>query len=94
MSAKNTFCPTFQLLLASIAAISFLMAVSVSTADLTLRLLGWFFFLGGSFGNGLTDSGENTFVEVVAKGITAVNEEATDSLALLLGKNEFLDTVA
>lgn len=46
------------------AAISSLVGVSVKTADLILRLFGWFFFLGGVFGNGLTDSDGNA-LEVV-----------------------------
>lgn len=73
-------------------AISSLVGVSVSTADLILHLLGWLFFLGGAFGNGLTDSGENTS-EVVARGIRAVDVEATGSLAILLGKDELLEDV-
>lgn len=56
------------------AAISSLVGVSVSTADLILRLFGWFLFLGGAFSNDLSDSGENT-IEVVTRGLRAVDVE-------------------
>ncbi|KAF9416038.1 hypothetical protein HW555_006450 [Spodoptera exigua] len=44
------------------------------------------FLIGGAFGNGLTDSGEKT-LEVVARGVQALDVEATGSLALFIGKD-------
>ncbi|CAH1991379.1 unnamed protein product [Acanthoscelides obtectus] len=55
-------------LLASIAAISSFVVVSVRTSDLILHRFGWPFFLGGALGNGLTtltDSSENTLETVL-----------------------------
>lgn len=48
-----------------------------------LRLLRWLIFLGGAFGSGLTNSGENALVEIVARGLWDVDVEATGSLSSL-----------
>lgn len=92
LSPKTRFFTFFISRLASIAAISSLIGVSVSTADLILRLFGWFRFLGGAFDNGLSDSGENT-LEVVARGLQTVDGEATSSLVLLLRPGGLLKDV-
>lgn len=57
--------------------------MSVRTADFMLRLLRWLIFLGGAFGSGLTNSGENALVEIVARGLWDVDVEATGSLSSL-----------
>ncbi|CAH1958526.1 unnamed protein product [Acanthoscelides obtectus] len=66
--------------------------VSVSTADLILRLFRWCPFLGGAFGKGLRASGENS-LDIVTSGLRAVDVEAicsvfAGSLTFLLQMNE------